>query len=258
MKYAELTPEMERELVARYQAGDRDAGAELLDAHWPILVHLVQPLLGRGLDDEDVTQTACAEFLDGASKWDRSPGVRLTSWASQRAFYKTKTAVWESTTIRVSEYALTQRTRCRKQGVEPDARLASQLSLRSTIPLDAPTDAADDEPQMLKDAIPDNGPGPESMVARVQAQARRASLVLVGMGALDARDREILRRRYVEDETESLEEIGRSMGISKSRAGQLCERAKARAAESIRAIMSEDDAVLWGGEWRRPKRMEAA
>jgi RNA polymerase sigma factor (sigma-70 family) len=257
MKYADLTPELERELVTRYQAGDRTAGAALLDAHWPILVHLMQRLRNRGVDDADVMQTACVEFLDRASRWDRSPSVRLTSFASQGAFFATKTAVWKDTTIRVSEYALTERTRCRKHGLPMPDRLALALDMRSTVPLDQPANNADGEMMTLADVTPSDDPGSESRYGDEEAQARRCALVIKAMSAVSAKERDILRRRFMSDERESFNEIGRAMGISHDRANQACKRAVAKATDAIRAVMAEDDAILWGGQPASPV-LEAA
>jgi RNA polymerase sigma-32 factor len=258
LKYADLTPELERDLVARYQSGDRAAGAALLEAHVPILMRLICGLFGRGVDSADVKQTVFVEFLDHAMKWDRSPACRLTSFASQNAFYRTKTTVWEDTTIRLCEYALIHRMACRKRGEYAPESLASKLALRSTVDIDMPIRGADNDATTLRDTIPSLESGPESRFAGEEAAARRCAMAIEALSALDAREREILRRRYMGDERESLEDIGRSMGISGDRVGQLCKRAAARAASVVRSVMRDDDAILWGGEWKQPVRRDVA
>lgn len=257
MKYADLTPELERELVMRYQAGDREAGAALLSAHWPILVRLMQRLFRRGVSDADVMQTACAEFLDRARRWDCSPSCRLTSWASQGAFYATKTAVWEDTTIRVSEYALTRRTKLRKARAGIPSSLLLQLMMRATENLDQVI--GEDDALTIQDVTPSASPDPESLLTETEVAAERSALYKAALGALSDRERALIDRRVLADDPETLRVIGPSMGVTDETAGAWLRRAMEKMRRAVHEAMGEQDLrVLASGRPANDNRPEVA
>src|SRR5262249_48916449 len=70
-------------------------------------------------------------------------------------------------------------------------------------------------------------PNPEEMIAGVEEEDLRRSMMLEGLKTLDARERAIIRARHLRQRPATLACLGKKFGISRERVRQLELRAKA-------------------------------
>ena len=156
-----------------------------------------------------------------------------TTRAEQRCFYRLRR----------------ERQRLERNGEKADPdRLAAALGVapqelasiefritRRDQSLDDPAYA--DTEETRGDRVPDEGPGPESMVLAQEFEDLSRRRVREALEGLDPRERAIIERRYLRGQATTLKELGRAFGISRERVRQL----EARAKEKMRAELAE----LW-------------
>ncbi|WP_437310072.1 sigma-70 family RNA polymerase sigma factor [Sorangium sp. So ce388] len=222
--------------------------AVLLQAHEPIIYQTVRRYFGKGLDLEDVLQAAREGFLHGISKFDASKGFRLTTYATWWVrSYAQKALAEEGTTIVVGRSVDKQISSLKKSGQEIPARLLAARGLRSISHLDAPIGDESDG-ATLGDMTAGPDVGPEATAADEDAQARRRELIGRAMTWLTPQEQEVVRRRILTEEPETLEELGASFERTRERIRQIEAKALAKLECALRKLMADDDAVLWGAE----------
>ncbi|MCU1279200.1 MAG: polymerase subunit sigma-70, partial [bacterium] len=86
------------------------------------------------------------------------------------------------------------------------------------------------------DRIADDRPGPESMFGDEELHQRAHDEIHRALEALDARERDILHRRYLAAKPATLKEIGAMFGISRERVRQLEARAMAKLRERLEPL----------------------
>ena len=100
-----------------------------------------------------------------------------------------------------------------------------------------------------QDFIADTRPQPEEIVLEGRDSARRTGWLRQAMGGLSDRERYIIDERRLRDETVTLEELGRELGISKERVRQIEHKAIEKLKVAIRDIadIGETDALFVPG-----------
>jgi RNA polymerase sigma-32 factor len=89
--------------------------------------------------------------------------------------------------------------------------------------LNAPlNDASEDEWQEF---LPDTAPNPEDVVIGLRDAKTRSQWLAEAIGGLSPREQTIIRQRRLMDETVTLEQLGKELGVSKERVRQLEQRA---------------------------------
>jgi len=97
--------------------------------------------------------------------------------------------------------------------------------------LNAPLrDASDDA---LQDFMPDGAPNPEDVVIGLRDTQTRSRWLAEAISDLPPREQRIIRQRRLEDESVTLEFLGKEFGISKERVRQLEQRAMSKLRASI-------------------------
>ena len=69
------------ELIARCQAGDREAGEELITENSGLIWSVVRRFLGRGTEAEDLYQLGCLGFLKAVEGFDLEFGTQFSTYA---------------------------------------------------------------------------------------------------------------------------------------------------------------------------------
>ncbi|MGK3981228.1 sigma-70 family RNA polymerase sigma factor [Sorangium sp. So ce118] len=262
MKYADLTPEMERELVARYQAGDRAAGSLLQETHRGVVWGLIDSHVKRLKDPDagdDAIQTAWLGFFEAANKVDMSSGNRLTTYAGLCAWGTMLRAHAENSTIRLSLHMLKKVRRLERSGEAMPDDVAEAARLLRLMSLDFPELTKDGQgviEEPLVETIAGSEQSPESCLGSRQAAQRVQEVLTEALDSLGHRDRDIIRRSELVDEPETLADIARSYGVSREAIRQAHVKAMERLEKAVLRVAKEDDAILWGGEWRQPRRRE--
>jgi len=113
---------------------------------------------------------------------------------------------------------------------------AADQSLNSPI-----AEGGDDEWQ---DFLSDNGPSPEEVVIGMRDSRMRSKWLAEALGELSPRERTIIAERRLREEGATLEELGRSLGVSKERVRQLEHRALMKLRTSLMKRVSSAEELL--------------
>lgn len=230
-----LTGDEERDLLVHAQAGDRRAQQRLVMAHHGLIVRAAARLRARGCTFDDLLQQGRLGVLLAIRRFDPRRGVRLSTYAghwiracmlelvvrthgpmrvgtthdSRRLFFGLGRAVerLERRRLPVSPEQI-----ARALGVDVEETMAMLPRLQGgDVSLD---DAVRGLPLQ-------SGDDPERAVGEREEAARRRAALAGALGGLPARQRYVVRRRYLASHTATLQQIGDELGLSRERVRQL-------------------------------------
>lgn len=246
---APISAEVERDLVERWQAGDRAAGAALLAANEALLWKMVGSR-AHSSRREDAMQTARLGLLRGARKFDARSTNRLVGYASKWARGEALKAADEDATVTVTRYAIDEVRKAERAGREAPERFALAAKYRRAESMDAPQRIVVGGHEFmvpsLATSIPSADPTPEDLLDAPLAERRRCLLVGQALATLTQREQEVIRRSELADEPETFADIARSIGVSRERVRQVHDEAMGKLERALRRLMTAADAVLWG------------
>ena len=238
-RYPRLSAREERELAMKCADGDEEAIRHMVNSNLRLVVSVAREYAGRGVPLLDLIQEGSIGLLVAAKKYDYTLDFRFstyaTKWIRQGV---TRCLINHAGLIRVPMHTLerirkvdaTRRELIQELGEEPGY---SRIALRSGIPeakvkqlllltpevcsLDAPTGEEDGTLGLL---LPDTT-APEPYEELVREELSHTLETLLAM--LTDRQRQVLRLHFGMDDgvCRSLDEIGRTLGISKERVRQI-------------------------------------
>jgi RNA polymerase sigma-32 factor len=255
-----LSREEEHKLAIRAREGDQDAADRLVEANLRYVIAIGLQYRRYGVTIGDLIAEGSVGLVTAVRKFDPHRGTRFVTYAGYwiRAFVL-EAVVRSSTMIgagsgpfRSKLFFRLRRERARLSNLIADpeeliAKLASDFDTspekmtellrrldQREISLDGP--AYHDSDATLVEMLPGTSE-PQDMVVERRRRQSGIELRLEGaLSVLDDRERLIVEKRILSDDSASLASLGRELGVSRERARQLEARAKKKLAEELKDL----------------------
>ena len=258
-----LTAEQEKELAERYYYDqDLDAAKMLVMSHLRFVVHIARSYAGYGLPQGDLIQEGNLGLMKAVKRFDPNMGVRLVSFAVH--WIKAEIHEYVIRNWRIVKIATTKAQRklffnlrslkksskkltlAEAQSIAEDLNVTAEQVLEMEGRLTA-YDAAfeaqgddDDEGGSTHVApalyLEDNRYDPARLIENEDYEEQSTSALHDAMDQLDDRSRNILQRRWLDDEKSTLHELAAEYNVSAERIRQL----EKNAMEKIKVAMSSN------------------
>ena len=245
-----LDADAERELARCWAEGDERAGARLIESSLPFVIAIAREYRRWGVPLEDLVQQGNLGLLKAASKFDPEKNCRLITYAAYWIRAEIRDYVVRS--YRIVRLGTTRTERramraFRRKAVESPRALAEESGMplsraKQLWPLlsrgDLSLDASISDAPAAMDRMSHKQPTPEESVARSEAVRHVREALASAMASLTAREQRIVEARILSEEPQTLESLGREMGVSKERVRQLEVRARQKLRDRLEHLRS--------------------
>jgi len=255
-----LSREDEHQLALRVAEGDQAAADKLVEANLRYVVAIALQYRRYGVTLGDLIAEGSVGLVTAVRKFDPHRGTRFVTYAGYwiRAFVL-EAVVRSSTMVgagsgpfRSKLFFRLRRERARLSNViaDPDElieRLASDFDTTKVkmtellrrldqreVSLDAP--AYHDSDSTLVEMLPGSAEPQDVAVGRRRRQSGIQTRLAGALSVLDDRERLIVEKRILSDDSASLASLGRELGVSRERARQLEARAKRKLADELKDL----------------------
>ena len=257
-----LTAEQEKELAERYYYDqDLDAAKLLVMSHLRFVVHIARSYAGYGLPQGDLIQEGNLGLMKAVKRFDPNMGVRLVSFAVH--WIKAEIHEYVIRNWRIFKIATTKAQRklffnlrslkksSKKLTLKEAQSIANDLNVTPEQVLEmegrlTAYDAAfeaqgDDDDEGSTHVAPalyleDNRYDPARLAEEEDYEEQSTNALHDAMEQLDDRSRNILQRRWLDDEKSTLHELAAEYNVSAERIRQL----EKNAMEKIKVAMSSN------------------
>jgi RNA polymerase sigma-32 factor len=259
-----LSREAEQELAQRFkQQGDLEAARELVLSHLRFVVHIARGYTGYGLPVGDLIQEGNVGLMKAVKRFDPAVGVRLVSFAVHwiraeiheyvlRNWRLVKVATTKAQrklffNLRKFKKHLGYLSQAERQtvakelGVELSDVVEMEKRLTSRDLSFDPAPETDDEDGDYSPSayLPNPEADPSVAVEQAQFDADTAERVGTALGTLDERSRQILQRRWMDDDKATLHELADEYGVSAERIRQI----EVSAIKKLRQLVVDTEAA---------------
>ena len=262
-----LKAEEEYMLAKRWKdRGDVEAAHEMVTSHLRLVAKIAMSYRGYGLPVADLVSEGNIGLMKAVRKFEPERGFRLSTyamWWIRAAITEYILKSWSLVKLGTvaaqkkmffSLRKLKGRLKIMDNGeLSPDqaAILAKELNVSESdvigmnrrlasrdLSLNAPV--SEDNGTEFQDTLVDDSPSPETLLADGEELNYRKGLLRDAMQILPARERHILTERRLKDEPITLEQLGKTYGISRERVRQLEVRALEKVTNAIEDSVADD------------------
>ncbi len=255
-----LSREAEHTLALRVVEGDQEAADKLVEANLRYVIAIALQYRRYGVKLGDLIAEGSVGLVTAVRKFDPHRGTRFVTYAGYwiRAFVL-EAVVRSSTMIgagsgpfRSKLFFRLRRERARLSNLiaDPDELIEKLASDFETTPkkmsellrrldqreisLDAP--AYHDSDATLVETLPGSEDRQDAIVERRRRRSGIRTRLEGALAALDDRERLIVEKRILSDDSASLASLGRELGVSRERARQLEARAKKKLRDELQDL----------------------
>ncbi|MCX7512733.1 RNA polymerase sigma factor RpoH [Frateuria sp. STR12] len=247
----------EEQALARsfIEADDLNSAKKLVMAHLRFVVHVARGYSGYGLQLGDLIQEGNIGLMKAVKRFDPDQGVRLVSFAvhwiraEMHEFILRNWRIVKVATTKAQRKLFFNLRKSKKRlgwmnaeevrvvahdlGV-PEAtvrEMESRLSGRD-IGFEAPTDADDDARPAPEAFLVDDGADPYDNVSDADQADNQMETLSSALSKLDDRSRDIIQRRWLNEDKATLQDLADEYGVSAERIRQV----EANAMKKMRAV----------------------
>ncbi|MEC9022578.1 MAG: RNA polymerase factor sigma-32 [Pseudomonadota bacterium] len=243
--------------------GDEKALDKLVSSHLRLVVKMAAGFKGYGLPVSDLIQEGTLGLIDAAKKFDPEKGVRFSTYARWWILASIQDYVMRNSSIVKIGTTPAQKSlffNLRRLRSKISKNLAGPMSDEDRVEiaeiLNVPTASVermeallsgydsslntiigsdDSDGSELQEFLKDDRPNPEENIAHHSNQTSRNNVIEKALAALDERERQIIKHRFLEEKKPTLEEIGNDFGVSKERIRQI----EGRALEKLKLFLKK-------------------
>jgi RNA polymerase sigma-32 factor len=253
-----LSQEEEQDLSRRYQSEEDLASArKLVMSHLRFVVHVARGYSGYGLQLSDLIQEGNIGLMKAVKRFDPDQGVRLVSFAvhwiraEMHEFILRNWRIVKVATTKAQRKLFFNLRKSKKRlgwmnaeevrvvakdlGV-PEAtvrEMESRLSGRD-IGFEAPADAEEDAKPAPEAFLVDEGADPYENVADADQTDNQLETLSAALQKLDQRSRDIIQRRWLNEDKATLQDLADEYGVSAERIRQV----EANAMKKMRGLFA--------------------
>ena len=254
-----LTKEQEHELALKlYEHDDLDAARQLVIHHLRFVVHIARSYQGYGLPLADIIQEGNVGLMKAVDKYDPHRGVKVVSYAVH--WIKAEIHEYILKNWRLVKIATTKaqrklffNLRSKKKNLEwltkdEAASIAKDLNVevKDVLHMEnrlSATDAAfdspiggdsDDEMMSPSQFLEDKSSNPEILAEESQMSELNLAELSEAIKTLDERSKDIIQRRFLSEDKETLHDLAAEYDISAERVRQI----ENGALKKLKALMS--------------------
>lgn len=264
-KFPMLDADKEYMLAKRYQeTGDIEAAHELTTSHLRLAAKVAISFRHYGLALSDLISEANIGLMQAIKKFDPDKGFRLATYAiwwikaavsefilkswslvkigtvatQKRLFYnlhkiKSRLGLYGETSLddEKAEQIATELGVSKRDVVEMEQRLSGDSSLNATLSHDSATN--------YQDMLTDDDETIEDKLGESQELILKKKLLKEALATLSDREREIVQKRFLSDNPETLENLGLEFHISRERVRQIETKAYQKVSKAVHAAATK-------------------
>jgi len=257
-KYPLLTSKEEIELADRIASGDKEARRKMIEANLRLVVNIAKRYLGRGFPFQDLIEEGNIGLIKSAERFRTAKGCKFSTYATYWIKQSIERAIAnQSNVVRLPIHINADLMKLNKAARElmmtlnrePDvAELAEKTGFSGRYV--KKLDTVGKKSYSLESSLPD-GSG-QSILDRLEDDTRLSPLEVIEkgrrtdkindwLGQLDHSESEIIRLRFGFDDNgiRTLEEIGRTFGVTRERVRQI----EVKALDKLKKIIQENNNI---------------